>query len=88
MSTPNSDFFVTFGQKYRYEPHPQFGKAHPDGWIRINAPDEDAARNAAFTLLGTGWATMYDSEPQREIYPRGELAAFLVTMTIVPISPS
>ena len=62
-------FFVTFGQRYRMEPHPVAG--HPDGWFQINAPDEETARLAMHKLAGPKWALCYDEEPDIGMFPLG-----------------
>lgn len=68
------DFFVTFGQKYREEPHPRFKDAHPDGWLRIVARTHFRARQIAFSILGQGWAGLYAAEDFHPgYYSRGEL---------------
>lgn len=64
-------FYFTFGQKYRHEPHPEGG--HPDGWFTIEADDLMSARVKMATLCGPKWAMSYDKEPDKNIYPRGEL---------------
>lgn len=70
------DFYVTFGQKYRQEPHLRFREAHPDGWVRIVAHTRDRAREIAFALLKP-WAGLYAAvEFRRELYPRGELMVY------------
>lgn len=73
-----SDWYVMFGQRYRYEPHPmlwqEYGGRVPDGWVRIEAPDEPTARGVASILLGEAWACIYaadDFEP--DLYPLGEM---------------
>ncbi len=75
-----TEFRVTFGVKYRSAPHPAFGKAHPDGWVTIVAPDEDTARKAAVDLLGDHWAFIYDPSALDpawdEWFPLGELHRF------------
>lgn len=73
-------FAVTFGQQYKREPHPYFGKAHPDGFVVIVAPDWDTARRMAFDNLGQAWSFMYPYDTPEEqatvdgYQPLGELA--------------
>lgn len=70
-------FYITFGQKYRSEQHPTFSPAHPDGWVTIDAIDEDKAREIAFRELGSRWSGIYtDSNFTPSYYPRGELIRF------------
>lgn len=67
-------FYVTFGQKYRNDPHPKFEAAHPDGVVEIEAPDGDSARLMAHEALGPYWSGIYDEEHYRDTshyYPRG-----------------
>jgi hypothetical protein len=70
------DFFFTFGQRYRHEPHPQNG--HPDGWFRISAPDYDVAREKMFAICGPYWCAQKEEEPSKDLYPLGELKHFVV----------
>lgn len=71
------EYRVTFGQRYHREPHPTFPAAHPDGWLAIDATDEDTAREVAHLMLGTHWAFLYDaatSDVDWALYfPLGEL---------------
>lgn len=70
------NFFVTFGQKYRTEPHPKVKYAHPDGWLTVEAHNREAAHAKAFSELGEFFATMYSEESfesKKQFFPRGEL---------------
>lgn len=65
-------FYVTFGQKYREEIHPQ--GAHPDGWTEVHADSELDARRKVVEHYGTKWAFLYDEsdfQRQRQHYPLG-----------------
>lgn len=65
-------FFVTFGQKWRYEKHPQ--GMHPDGWLEIVAETKREAEGAATDFCLGQWADIYDEEDFDAIfYPRGQL---------------
>lgn len=64
-----STYYVTFGQKYRHEPHPQGG--HPDGWVEIHARTEDQARELAFKYMGNNWGFMYSNPLDTNMYPLG-----------------
>lgn len=67
-------FYFTFGQRYRRHPHPKLGmRAHPDGWVTIEAPDWEAARQRMFSIAGAEWANQYGEPPDRALFPRGEL---------------
>jgi len=74
--TPEETYRVTFGIKYRREPHPMGGD--PDGWVEIYADDEATARLWAHMFLHP-WAFMYDhldAERGRwnpELHPKGAL---------------
>jgi hypothetical protein len=79
----NAKFFVTFGSQYRYEEHPYFTDAHPDGWVEIEAEDETQAREMAWSLFGDHWSFIYgDYEFANSIYkgyyPKGPLATVVV----------
>jgi hypothetical protein len=73
-----AEFRVTFGQKYRSEPHPSWAGAHPDGWVTIEAWDYATARARAVAGFGTAWCDLYpaDAHPSTDsdLYPLGELA--------------
>lgn len=77
-----TEFRVTFGQQYQYEPHPALEVAHPDGWLAVFADDEFAARKAVIDRYGRGWSSIYGPAdawyPTTEVYPRGELARLTV----------
>lgn len=67
-------YYITFGQKYRDEPHPVNPAAHPDAYACVSAPTFDAARRQAFELFGPHWANIYDADDfEPDLYPRGEL---------------
>lgn len=68
------EFIVTFGQKYRSEPHPKVDYANPDGFLVIEAIDEKSARGKAFEELGEYWSHCYPRTTEHEKYfPLGEL---------------
>jgi len=54
------NFYVTFGQKYRYKRHPQGG--HPDGWFCIKAESWEKAREETFKSFGDRWSFLYSEE--------------------------
>lgn len=69
------DFYVTFGMMYRYEKHPHWPAAHPDGWLRVQAPDEEAARLLVRKYIGNVYAFMYEGPRfDSSWHPVGELA--------------
>lgn len=67
------DYYVTFGQRYAREPHPTFPGAHPDGYVVIEAADEEAARATAYTVFDNRYAFIYPEPPAGEFAPRGEI---------------
>ena len=68
-------YYVTFGQKYSYEIHPNFPDAHPDGVVEVSAVDESAARTIVVDKLGDKWCFIYPSESfDFNLYPLGVLA--------------
>ena len=70
-----TDFYVTFGSQYPREGHPTWAGAHRDGWLRVVADDELAARLAVIEKLGRAWSSIYESlaDMSVEYYPLGEL---------------
>jgi O-phosphoseryl-tRNA(Cys) synthetase len=55
-------FYVTFGQKYRYERHPHtIGSVypHPDGWFEIRRFTWDEASEVAMRAFDGKFATLY-----------------------------
>ena len=77
VGTPTPDlpaFFLTFGVMYRHETHPFWEQAHPDGWLLVLAPDEDAARLVVRRYIGNKYAFIYPEDRfQRKWHPMGEL---------------
>jgi hypothetical protein len=55
-------FKITFGQKYRREPHPTLGywPELVDGWLTVEAEDEMAARDQIASLIGPAYAFLYE----------------------------
>lgn len=71
------EFYVTFQQRFRREPHPRLAEAHPDGWLVIEAPSYGRAKRAADDTLGEhDWSMLYQVPPDRNFFPRGELGRF------------
>lgn len=69
-----AEFRVTFGDIYRNNKHPKVGWAHPDGYVTVEAKDEDEARLKIFALLGPHWAFLWPAEEfDTKIFPLGEL---------------
>lgn len=75
VPAPLTKFFLTFGVQYRHEQHPFWAGAHPDGWLTVMAPDEDAARRLIRPYIGNRYAFIYEeSRFKPEYHPLGELA--------------
>lgn len=73
-------FYLTFGSRYAYEPHPTFPAATPDGYVTIVAEDYSTARAFAFETFGDRWSSIYEEhEALLDFYPVGELESFTVT---------
>jgi hypothetical protein len=73
------EFAITFGFQYDREPHPFFSLAHPQGFIVIEADDEEDARMMAYAHLGSAWAFIYETDSPVWVefspaYTKGELA--------------
>lgn len=71
----SNTYFVTFGQKYRHEPHPL--KIHPDGWVEVSAKSEFEAREAIVKACGTQWAFIYSEKEFESIKPLHKLGCLL-----------
>lgn len=70
-----NNYYVTFGIKYRYEKHPHWPGAHPDGWLEVIAEDYDAARALVGQYIGNVFAFMYEADRfERKWHPLGRLA--------------
>lgn len=66
--------YVTFGQKYSYEPHPLFEDAHPEMVLEVRSESYEEARELIFQHLNIFYAFDYPvghSNPQLELYSRG-----------------
>ena len=48
-------YYVTFGQKYHREPHPNLPgwACHPDGWLEVQARSLDHAWQLAVAVIGS-----------------------------------
>lgn len=77
------EFRFTFGVQYAHEPHP-VPWVHPDGWLAVEAPNEDMARALVYQMMGEKWAFCYAENDPRcptiERYPLGELRKFAITI--------
>lgn len=80
-----NNYYITFGQRYRHEPHPCGVRFHPDGYMKIVAKSLGVAREAAFNRLGTAWAFFYTEDEfivkdLLRLYPRGCIETLEVTL--------
>jgi hypothetical protein len=92
ITAMHEDWFLTFPEEFRdhRETHPTFPAAHPDGWVRISAPDfasafqyaretfgnnKDAGRNLWTSLTLEGFFL-----DDTLFYPLGELSHHTVGM--------
>lgn len=57
-------YCITFGVKYRREPHPVLGDMHelPDGWVTIEANDEEEAREWLIENLDNAYCSISEEE--------------------------
>lgn len=70
------EYFVTFGSQYtpRNQRHPNYDKAHADGWVVVHADDYEQARAEVVRRLGVRWSMLYgDDGFSPEYFPLGEL---------------
>ncbi|MEY4081679.1 MAG: Microbacterium phage OneinaGillian [Actinomycetota bacterium] len=71
--------YITFGVQYKENPDPRYlDEAHPrgmygTGYAVIEAPSRDVARDIAFAIFGQQWAFDYDTPPNEEHAPAGEI---------------
>lgn len=56
------NWYLTFGSKYRQEPHPLGSGAHPDGYIVVYGLNEAIARQQVVQLIGDKWSMLYSEE--------------------------
>lgn len=71
-------FYFTFGQRYRTEPHPLGTLAHPDGYVCVEAENSEEARKFMHSLCGLAWSGCYYEPPEDRYYPRGEVKRYTV----------
>lgn len=83
---PMSNFYLTFGVMYAHQVHPHWEGADPDGYVRIVARDEEAARHEACCHFGPRWAFLYDEQRfEPKWHPKGELAVLVQQETDAPL---
>ena len=73
--------YITFGERHRYEDHPTFPEADPDGYLTVVGPDEDACLTYAITKLRGEFSMSY-TDPEKwnpeSWYPKGCLKTWEV----------
>jgi hypothetical protein len=83
-------FYLTFGVQYSHLPHPTWPGAHPDGWVLIEAVNEDRARGLAYLYFKQNWSMLTPENHfpaelnKRQYYPLGEIARIRVGESTVP----
>lgn len=75
-------WYVTFGVMYSHTPHPYWKGADPEGYLEVQAPDEDAARLLIRSFIGTKYAFLYHRKP--EWAEHGRLATVTTNGGIFP----
>lgn len=79
------NFYVTFGMKYRYEAHPYWPGAHPDGWLEVIAPDAGQAAILVHQCVGNAYAFMYPADRfEPKWHPMGRLATLTQDAVLWP----
>lgn len=74
--------FITFGLKYKQEPHPEVGHINPDGYVKVTAKTHEEALEIVRRHFGIFYAFDYTVErfaKSRHYYPLGELCAIDAT---------
>lgn len=68
------NFYVTFGQRYRYEPHPSGLPVDPDGVMEIEAESKEAAHTKAMDIFEGGFHRLLDEDDwatAKHYFPKG-----------------
>jgi len=82
-------YYVTFGQRYRIEPHPILSNAHPDGWVEVESDSEADARRLTFHHLKNRWAFMYRADEFiPDLHDRGCIARINEADGLIPVEAS
>lgn len=72
--TMKEKFYLTFGNKYKHQPHPSGTVINPDGYVLIQAYTYDEARAKAFEVFGPEWAFLYTEDNfEAKFFPAGVL---------------
>lgn len=86
-----TEYRITFGVQYAYEPHPAGEWPHPDGWLSVFTDDPAMVRPLTAAVVGredenSPLAFSSDYHPAEPGYPtlerspRGELARVVFTI--------
>lgn len=79
-------FFLTFPTRFSYDPHPHWKRAHPDGWVEVQAVNELDARDKVFKAIKDVWAFLYNEESfDKSFFPKGKLATYKEMLSEVKI---
>lgn len=69
-------FYITFGQRYRRETHPQLGARPelPDGWLTVEADGYGQARYQVHRLIDGHYSDLlHEAKFDPSFYPAGHL---------------
>lgn len=81
-------YYFTFGVRYRHELHPVFSTTDlPSGYVTVEAPSEDKARDLMRVICGEAWAFCYTDQPSSRFYPKGELQRYTWGIPEMPREP-
>jgi hypothetical protein len=79
-------FYVTFGQRYRREPHPSGHLIHPDSYVKVEARGWREAEARVLEVFGQHYAFLYDEAGFKpELFPRGEAGVLSEGETVLPV---
>jgi hypothetical protein len=74
---PTRGYALTFGVRYKREPHPSGLEVDPRGYVFIDVDDYDQARALANETYGPAWAFLYPMETLAEkwftSFPAGQV---------------
>jgi len=91
VPTPLAKFYLTFGVQYSHTEHPTWPGAHPNGWVLIEAVNEDRARGLAYLYFKEYWSMLYPENHfpvelnKQKYYPLGEIARIKVGSSSVVV---
>lgn len=84
----SSNYYFTFGLRYREENHPVMRRVNPDGYVVVVAKSEDEARETMRNNFGIHWAFCYPEEywGDGSAYPLGEVYRFREEGEVIPVT--